>query len=64
MENVCSDSPMFDFVEEAAGKEVRAFISGPAVERQTQSQEVASTSDAATRDKKNSDAEKLATFAA
>lgn len=23
MENVCSDSPMFDFVEQAAGKEVR-----------------------------------------
>ena len=24
MENVCADSPMFDFVEQAAGKEVRA----------------------------------------
>lgn len=23
MENMCNDSPMFDFVEQAAGKEVR-----------------------------------------
>ena len=27
MENMCSDSPMFDFVEQAAGKEVRNPIS-------------------------------------
>ena len=26
MENVCSDSPMFDFVEQAAGKEVRSSL--------------------------------------
>ena len=27
MENMCNDSPMFDFVEQAAGKEVRVPLS-------------------------------------
>ena len=27
MENVCADSPMFDFVEQAAGREVRVPLS-------------------------------------
>jgi len=30
MENMCSDSPMFDFVEQEAGREVRAPVSSAA----------------------------------
>lgn len=34
MENMCSDSPMFDFVEQEAGREVRAPVSSAAASTQ------------------------------
>ena len=58
MENVCSDSPMFDFVEQAAGKEVRAPVS------MVSAQAASSQSDAQSKDEGGpSKAELLAQFA-
>ena len=62
MENVCSDSPMFDFVEESAGREVRRPTGVSEVA--SSAPEISNASTGGSSASGPSDADKLAQFAA